>query len=337
MQITPTATATGGVFPYDGLPHAGSGTCSNSLTPALTYTGGTVPTNAGTYTLTVTCGAGNPLYVTVSQTATIQINAAVTTTTVSCPASVTYTGAAQTPCTANVSGPGLSQSLTPTYSANVNAGTATASASYAGGGNYLGSNGSATFQIAAAATVATVTCPTSVTYTGLAQTPCTGAVTGPGLSLSVTPTYTSNIVGTATATVSYAGGGNYAASSASKTFKILYVQSGCFASPIYNVMPSTKSFQNKGSNVPVKCTLLTASGAGVSNATGNILVQDMGTNGLATPVTVFSLANAFKATTSGNYAYGLDTSPSGFVSAHYYLVTATWSDGSNTMGWFYIK
>ena len=263
LQITPTATATGGVFPYDGLPHAGSGTCSHGLVPALTYSGGVVPTNAGTYTLTVTCGAGNPLYVTVSQTATIQITQGATT--------------------------------------------------------------------------ANVVCPTSVTYTGSPQTPCTGSVTGPGLSQSLTPTYTSNIVGTATATVSYPGGGNYAPSSASTTFKILYVQSGCFASPIYNVMPSTKSFQNKGSNVPVKCTLLTASGSGVSNATGNIVVQDMGVNGLGTPATVFSLANAFKATTSGNYSYGLDTSPSGFVSTHYYLVTATWSDGSQTMGWFYIK
>ena len=75
----------------------------------------------------------------------------------------------------------------------------------------------------------------------------------------------------------------------------------------------------------------------MSNATGSILVQDMGTDGLATPVTVFSLANAFKATNSGNYAYGLDTSPSGFVSTHYYRVTATWSDGSKTTGWFYIK
>jgi hypothetical protein len=263
MQITPTATATGGVFSYDGLSHAGSGTCSHGLTPALTYTGGAVPKSAGTYTLSVTCGAGNPLYVTVTQTATIQINPAATTPTVSCPVSVVYTGAP--------------------------------------------------------------------------VTPCTGSVTGPGLSLSVTPTYTSNVVGTATATVSYAGGGNYAPSSASTTFQISYVQSGCFSSPIYSVMPSTKSFQNKGSNVPVKCTLRSASGVGVSNATGDLLVQDMGRDGLGAPVTVFSLANAFKVASSGNYAYGLDTSPSGFVSTHYYFVTATWSDGSKTMGWFYIK
>jgi hypothetical protein len=195
----------------------------------------------------------------------------------------------------------------------------------------------ATIQITPAPTTSTVSCPASVTYTGAALTPCTGLVTGPGLSQSVSPTYTSNVVGTATATVSYAGGGNFAASFASTTFQILYVQSGCFASPIYNVMPSTKSFQNRGSNVPVKCTLRSASGAGVSNATGDLVVQDMGPNGTGTPVTVFSLANAFKAASSGNYAYGLDTSPSGYLSTHYYLVTATWSDGSKTAGWFYIK
>src|SRR5262249_38127820 len=48
--ITPTATATGGEFSYDGLAHAGSGTCSHGLTPALMYSGGAVPKNAGTYT-----------------------------------------------------------------------------------------------------------------------------------------------------------------------------------------------------------------------------------------------------------------------------------------------
>jgi hypothetical protein len=162
-------------------------------------------------------------------------------------------------------------------------------------------------------------------------------VSGPGLSQAVAPTYTNNIVGTATATVTYAGGGNYLGSVAATNFKILYVQSGCFASPIYSVMPSTKSFQNKGSNVPVKCTLQNAAGGGVGNATGDILVQDKGIDGMGNPVTVFSLKNAFKVSGSGNYAYGLDTSPAGFVSGHYYYLTATWSDGSTTNGWFYIK
>jgi hypothetical protein len=336
--FTPTAGATGGTFPFDGLGHAGSGTCSDNLTPALTYSGnGTVPTNAGTYTLTVTCGAGNPLFTTVTATATIQITAAAPTVTVTCPASAVFTGSPLTPCTASVAGPGLSQTLTPTYTANVNVGTATANAAYVGGGNYAGSSGSATLQITPAATTASVSCPVSVKYTGSSITPCTGSVTGPGLSQSLTPTYGNNVVGTATVTVNYAGGGNYQASTASTTFQIGYVQSGCFASPIYSVMPPTKSFQNKGSNVPIKCALLTASGAGVVNATGSVLVQDKGTDGLAPPLGVFSLANAFKSSGSGNYAYGLDTSPAGFVSGHYYYLTATWSDGTTTNGWFYIK
>lgn len=262
-KITPTVTATGGVFVYNGAARAGSGTCSNGLTPALSYSSGSAPINVGTYTLTVTCGAGNPTYNTVTQTATIQITAA--------------------------------------------------------------------------PTLAAVTCPVSMQYTGSVVTPCTGSVTGPGLSLSIIPTYTSNVVGTAMATVSYAGGGNYLPSTASKTFQISYVQVGCFSSPVYSVMPSTKSFQNKGSNVPVKCTLTTAQATGVSNATGDLLVQDLGTNGLGTPQQAFFLANAFKATTSGNYSYGLDTGASGFISQHFYRVTATWSDGSKTVGFFYIK
>ena len=263
LQLTPTVTASGGAFVYDGTPHPGSGTCSNNLTPVLTYSGGSAPTNVGTYTLTVTCGAGNPIFVTVTQTATIQITAA--------------------------------------------------------------------------ATSASIACPASVTYTGNPITPCTGAVTGPGLSLSLTPTYSSNVVGLATATVSYPGGGNYLSSSASKTFQILYVQSGCFASPVYSVMPSTKSFQNKGSNLPVKCTLQNAQGGGVTNAQGSLLVEDLGADGLAAPSVVVSIPNAFTASSSGNYAYGLDTSPAGFVSGHFYRVTATWTDGSTTTGFFFIK
>jgi hypothetical protein len=414
-QITPTVSATGGSFVYDGLQHPGSGTCSNGLTPALSYSGDvSVPTNVGSYTLTVTCGANNPIYVTVNAQANItitpavstttvtctpsslvftssaltpctasvtgpngfnqplnvsytsntnvgtatanasytgvgnyqssngsanfQITAAPTTTIVSCPTSVAYTGAAQTPCTATATGPGLSAPVNPSYSPNVNAGTVNVTAAYLGGANWQASNGVGSFRITGAATNASVSCPASVAYTGSPVTPCTGLVTGVGLSQAVNPTYANNIVGLATATVNYAGGGNYLPSGpAIANFKILYVQSGCFASPIYSVMPSTKSFQNKGSNVPVKCTLLTATGSGVTNATGNLLVQDRGTDGQATPVTVFSVSNAFKVSGSGNYAYGLDTSPAGFVSGHYYFMTATWSDGSTTTGWFYIK
>ena len=272
-----------------------------------------------------------------TQPATIQITPAPTTTAITCPASVAFTNAALAPCTAGVAGPGLSQSLTPNYSNNANVGTATVTASYAGGGNYLASGASASFQITAATTTASVSCPTSVTYTGGALTPCMGSVAGPGLSQSVAPTYSSNVVGLATATVSYGGGGNYQPSSASKTFQILYVQSGCFSSPVYSVMPSTKSFQKKGSNLPIKCSLLNAQGGGVTNAQGALLVEDLGANGTSPATAVVSIPNAFSGSSSGNYSTGLDTSPAGFVSGHFYRVTATWTDGSTTTGFFFVK
>ena len=71
--ITPIAGATGGVFTYDGTAHPGSGSCSDGLTPALTYSGGAAPVVPGDYSVTVTCGAGNPLFVTVTASAPISI------------------------------------------------------------------------------------------------------------------------------------------------------------------------------------------------------------------------------------------------------------------------
>jgi hypothetical protein len=74
LRRTPVATATGGSFNFDNLAHAGSGTCSDGLTPALSYDpGGSAPVNPGTYTLTVTCGDGNLFYNTVFVTAQIVI------------------------------------------------------------------------------------------------------------------------------------------------------------------------------------------------------------------------------------------------------------------------
>lgn len=569
LKITPTATATGGNFVFDNTTHAGSGTCTHGLTPALAYSSDTAPSAVGEHTLTVTCGEGSAVYNAVSATAAISISAAIPTVSVSCPESVVYDGSAQRPCSATVTAPGLSLTPTPeyadntnagtasasvslvasgnygaasgsatfvitpapttttvtcspmslaysgtpltpcsatttgpggldasaatTYSDNVDAGTATASASYAAGGNYLASSGSATFTITPATTVTTVSCPASVTFTNAAIEPCSATVTGPGLSSSLTPTYASNVnAGTATSSAAYAGGGNYLASSGSGSFSIApsptavsvscpasiaydgtlrnpctasvtgpalseslsvsyapasprdaasytasaayagggnyvgssqattfaitklgatatsgsatinfgeatptipctvsgllpadagtvscttavpaitiagtypttpvvspatptnyavttvngtltvaaFVQVNCFAAPIYNVMPATKSAQRKGSNLPLKCTLTTPQGVAVTNATGDLLVEDRGTTGTATPITVFTGANVFKVSTGGNYSYGLDTSPGLFVAGRYYQVTATWNDGSKTTGWFLLR
>ena len=125
-----------------------------------------------------------------------------------------------------MTGLGLNQTLAVTYASNINAGTATASASYPGSANYLPSNGSQTFTIDAAATTTTVTCTAGpFTYTGSAIEPCTAAVTGPGLNQALAVTYAGNInAGTATASASYPGSANYLPSNGSQTFTI---DAGC--------------------------------------------------------------------------------------------------------------
>ena len=81
----------------------------------------------------------------------------------------TYTGAPIEPCTATRDWSGrLNQALAVTYADNVNAGTATATASYAGGANYLASSDSETFTIGKAATTLAVT-NSPVTYNGTSQ------------------------------------------------------------------------------------------------------------------------------------------------------------------------
>src|SRR2546428_8179254 len=79
------------------------------------------------------------------------------TTTVTCPSSVTYTGSPLTPCTASVSGPGgLSQTLTVSYSNNTNTDTTTALQTFSGDANHHVSGDSKTFTIDKASSTTTV-------------------------------------------------------------------------------------------------------------------------------------------------------------------------------------
>ena len=121
--------------------------------------------NAGTY-VTHCTGGTSPTYWGVPVDGTLTINKAATTATVLCdPTTVVYTGLAQTPCTASVVGPNLNLTgLTPTYTNNVNVGTATASYTYPGDTNHLASApASATFTITRAALTITASSAT-VTY-----------------------------------------------------------------------------------------------------------------------------------------------------------------------------
>ncbi len=134
-------------FSYDGAAKAISpSTSPNGVGVSVTYNGvATAPTEAGDYAVVAT--VTDPNYQG-SASGTLVIAPADTSTTVTCPPSVTFNGNAFTPCTAQVSGPGgLSEALTPAYSNNVNAGTATATAEYPGSANYSASSGSANFTI----------------------------------------------------------------------------------------------------------------------------------------------------------------------------------------------
>ncbi|MBP8882103.1 MAG: hypothetical protein KBG77_13490, partial [Dermatophilaceae bacterium] len=178
--------------------------------------------NAGTATASASYD-GDANHLGSSDSKTFEIAKASSSVTVSCPESVTYTGSAQEPCTASVSGAGgLSESLSVSYANNLNAGTATASASYAGDANHLASSGYATFTIDKAPSTVTVTCPASVVFTGSPITPCTAVATGVGgLSVPLTVTYVANTaVGTATASATYGGDANHLGSTGTATFQI---------------------------------------------------------------------------------------------------------------------
>jgi hypothetical protein len=141
--------------PYDGNPHTatGSATGVNHENLSGLDLSGTTHTAAANYTgdpWTFTDVTGN--YNNANGTVDEAIGQASSMTTVTCPASVVYTGLPLTPCTATATGAGgLNVSLVVGHANNVNPGTATASASYGGDSNHKGSSGSANFVITAPA------------------------------------------------------------------------------------------------------------------------------------------------------------------------------------------
>ncbi|PYX99084.1 MAG: hypothetical protein DMG63_10030, partial [Acidobacteria bacterium] len=166
-------------------------------------------------------------YTTQTASVTISADKADSVVTVDCTAGApfTYSGLALTPCTAVVTGAGnLHQSLTINYTNNVNAGTATATASFAGDANHSGSSNSVNFTIAKASSTVNVDCTTGApfTYTGSPLTPCTANATGVGnLNESLTVNYTGNVnAGTATATANFGGDANHNGRTASSSFVI---------------------------------------------------------------------------------------------------------------------
>ena len=105
----------------------------SELTPAANYTHNT---DAGTATASYTYD-GDANHDGSSDSKDFTIQKAASHTVVTCPASLIYDGSARTPCTVAVTGAG-GLNLTPaaSYSHNTDAGTATASYTYAGDANH---------------------------------------------------------------------------------------------------------------------------------------------------------------------------------------------------------
>lgn len=265
---------------YDGSEHPCTGTTTGAgslvATPSIAYSPNS--TDAGPVSATATYG-GDPNHTGSSASATYSIGQAGSTVTVTCTeSSIVYDGNAHTPCSARVTGAGgLDQAVAVSYTDNTNAGTVTASAAYAGDGNHEGSEGSATFEITAAPTSVVVDCaPGSFTYTGDPLEVCTATATGPGLDMSLTPSYSDNVVvGTATASASYGGDRNHAAAGGGASFEI------------------TKAASSLG----VSCTDATYTGSELKTCTAT----------LSGPGTLDTTTNAVVVTYSANVNVGLAT------------------------------
>ncbi len=161
LQATPTVTVSGGPFTFDGSAHAatitvtGVGGATVSGSSAVTYNGvATVPTNAGTYAVTVSFTSSDTNYANATGSGTLIINKADSTTMVSVAGGVTFTyDATAHPASVSVTGAGgLSLTPDPVYSCghapiNVADSGCTASYSFAGDANHNPSSDSKTYTI----------------------------------------------------------------------------------------------------------------------------------------------------------------------------------------------
>jgi hypothetical protein len=155
LEITGPASVTYGDAPFTPTTTGGSGTGAvtfDSTTPSVCTASGSAGVTivgAGTCTVTATKAADGSYSATTSAPFDITVNKATSTTTVTCPASVAYTGSALTPCTATLSVAGFPDIplIVSVYLNNVDVGTATATATFAGSADIESSTDSETFQI----------------------------------------------------------------------------------------------------------------------------------------------------------------------------------------------
>lgn len=314
----------------------GAGDLNESLT--VSYTDNI---NAGTAHATATY-AGDDNHNGSDGTSSFTIDKAPSTVTVTCTgAPFVYTGAAYTPCAASATGAGdLNEPLTVTYSDNINAGTATASATYAGDANHTGNTGSTTFTIDKAPSTVTVACPTSVVFTGSPITPCTAVATGAGgLSVPLTVTYATNTaVGTATASATYGGDGNHLGSTGSATFQIAAWTLYGFYQPVD--MNGVWNVVKNGSTVPLKFEVY----AGATELTDVSVVKSFTVKSVSCPGAT-AIADDIELTTTGGTQLRYDSTGGQFIQnwqtpkkpGTCWIVTMTTVDGSSLSANFKLK
>lgn len=175
-------------------------------------------TAAGNYSITATEPGGN------SATVPFVIGKAASTVTLTCGDAI-YSGTARTPCRATASG--LTGWVVPTitYSDNINSGTASAEATWAGDDNHTASTVRKTFTIDRAPSEIGMSCYGSVSYTGSPVSGCFDAYAlgVGGLREPVQIVFTNNVdagVNTASATATWDGGLNHTGSTGTQTFSI---------------------------------------------------------------------------------------------------------------------
>jgi hypothetical protein len=272
----------------------------------------------------------------------ITINKASSTVTVSCPASVVYTGAAQTPCTAKATGVAMSDvSLTVDYTNNTNAGPASANASWAGDNNHTGNTGTGTFTISKADPVCSISGYTGI-YDG-ALHGATGSCSGIGGenagTLSLGETFKMPPGGTADWT--FSGNNNYNDKTGQVSIVINPWTFGGFFQPVDNggVLNTVKN----GSTVPLKFEVY----AGSAELTDTAVVKSLmsvqiacvtGTeDAIETVATSTSSSLLRYDAVAGQFIFNWKTPSGSSVINKCYRVTVETQDGSKLFALFKLK
>ena len=300
FAIAPAAvTVTGGTYSgtyTGGTPAIPTCTIGGSFTTGLTCS--ELPTTAGPdvggpvpVVPTLNYGSLNSSnYTVISTNGSWTITPATPTLTITCTSySVVYNGAAQTPCSATLTGPGLTtQTNYPvTYTNNVDVDTATATATYTGTNDYAPVTTSVNFAITPALVTATAGSYTGV-YDGTshAPSPCliTGAAIGVStLSCSNNPASVGLTVGGPTAIVPVVSGGNPA------DFTVTLVD-------------GSYTISKAGTTVTVTCPAseIYNGAAQIPACTATVTGPDL--NQAVTPVTFSNNVNVGPATASATFA-----------------------------------